>query len=513
MPFKPFTYEQHRKFLIDSLRRRLPSVDLSPGSFWQIWAQGQARGLSGVTSALTNVKRQILPDTATGLDLDHHAKVYDLPRFLAAKATGPVLATVTGEFHSGLLDHLHLRDNAGRRYDFAEFDRPFAGTFEIEVTAAEASAEGNKDPDTVLYFYEEGGEQPIEGEALDPEALVVAPGLEWGRDLETDPKLQARIVDTLSAVPLSDTVENYKRWALYRWPCVLPIPNVFELENPEEEDKLYQVSEVWVYRDQLARNRVYLLALAQPERFEPPDRIGPPGFLQEVFNAVERMLPVTVDLLTPKIDEALVDIKLYVEPRDESRFDWDGRKVARSGSTDRKIVFDFVEEHALEPYSGLDGAAGLQAGMRVLINGEQRVIGHVESDEVNPAIWLTEDLTEVPVADETFVFPGGPVTEPVQQALDQLFRMVGPLHKVLVPTDKGHNVLPSVITDAVMELPEVNDTLVESVESLIHPDPESGDPSILDDPAYVEGALAYLAVPGAVTVAPMADLDHPIPEE
>jgi hypothetical protein len=504
MPFKPFTYEQHYKFLTDALRRRLPNVDVSPGSFWHIWAQGQARGLVGVTSALTSVGRQILPDTATGLDLDHHAKVYDLPRFSAAAATGRVLATVTGEYPLIPPTDLNLRDNAGRRYDFAPFSRPFAGTFEIEITATEPGSAGNKAPDTVLYFYD--GKDPIEPSALDPEALVVAPGVQWGRDLETDPKLQARIVDTLSAVPLSDTQASYERWALYRWPCVQPVPNVFTLENAEGDEKLYQVSEVWVYRDPVVGNRVYLLALAQPERFEPPDRIGPPGFLQEVFNAVDRMLPVTVDLIVPKIDELRVDVTLYVEPRTESRWDWRGRKKIGDTSTERKIVLQFTEG-TFDPYSGLDGVAGLRAGMRVLINGEQRTIGHV--DVALNQIWLTEDLSAVPDVD-TLVYPGGPVTEPVQQAVADLFRTVGPLHKVLLPTDRGHNVLPSAITDSLMALPEVHDALVAGVESLIAPDPTSGDASVLDAPAYVEGTLAYLAVPGAVTVAPMEDHEHPL---
>lgn len=485
MTFVPFTYDRHLKFLLDTLRVSLPQTDLSTGSFWQIWAQGQARGLAGVTAGLNHTMRQILPDQAVGLDLDHHASVYDLPRLPPTRTRGRVKGTALAPFQfvPGPYSGLHLVATGGRRYDIDDIDQfavPFAGSFEISVTAREAGANAGQGEDIPLTFVCDppppAGDPPIPAE-LDAEVRVLAPGLMGGRDLESDAALQARIVSTLSAGRLKDGPTDYSAW-------VLASPTF------TDDGRRCVVTQVWVYRDQLATNRVYLLPLAAP-----PERIGPDGFAQTVFNAVESRLPVTVDPIVPTIRAAQIAVTLTVAPKTQGRWDWYGyKRVDGFQPSDREIVLvkgTVTEDPGVE----LDGADGLRPGMRVLIGGEPREIGHV--DHQNHKITLTRDLSTIP-ADHAKVYPAGPVTEPVQAAIRQLFSAVTPIHMAALGDLRPHEVLAAAITDAVMELPEVHDVRVENPQALFSAVP-------LDDPAFRRGTLAFLAIPGALTVVPWSD--------
>lgn len=479
MPFTPFTYERHLEFLLDTIRQKVPEADLSPGSFWQIWAQGQARGLAGVTSALSYTLRQILPDTAVGVDLDHHAHVYDLPRLQPAKAEGYVLATTTAPIEVFPSD-LYAEDLTGRRYDLSfeghvegVDDVPFAGTFQLEAVARIPGATGNQSPEVPLTIANIP-EPPGELEGLQPQVTVLDPGLTDGRDLEKDPDLQNRIVDTVSGVRLTDTIADYRAW-------VLGAPDV---------------AETFVYQDPDIQNRVYVLALQAA-----PDRIGPVGFLQDVFNELDRHLPVTVDTVTPRIEESPIDVTLYVKPKSHARWDWFGwRKVEpQTPPTESDRVIKLLIGDDLDPLSGDGGVEGLEAGMRVLINGDERVIGHVDRED--STIVLVNDLRAIPLSiteDMAMVYASGPATARVQEAIEKLFELLGPLHKVVMPARRKHNILASVITDAVMELDDVYDVHVKDPENLVAAE-------LLENEAYVEGDLAYLPVPGIITVIPWVD--------
>lgn len=491
MSFTPFTFEQHRKFITDTLRQKLPRADISPGSFWNIWVQAQARGLAGLTSALTHGKRQILPDNAVGLDLDHHGAVYNQPRLIPTRARGTVICIATGSISQTDGSEIYLEDSAHRKYRILDdLEVTFAGTFVLRVEAEFTGSAGNLAQDTTLTF---GENRPAE---LEEKARVLPPGFHGGWDLEADGDLQTRLMDTLSGRSLGDTREDYEKWTIYDGLRARPEPRVFTVGT-----EVLRIKEVFVYRDEEAQGRVYVLPLTDSAQ-----RIGPDGFCQAVYDAVESQLPVTVDLVVPRIRSKRIGIKLYVEPKIGARWDWYGLKtVDRHNGSDRTIKLRCKESSPdySDPFAGMDGVVGLLPGMRVLIQGEQRVIGHV--DKTANTITLTEDLTHVPQSaaksDDgyglwTRVYPGGPIIEDVQQAVTGLFDVVGPLHKVIAPAGKTHSVLHSIITDAVMEVPEVFDTFVE------HTDLLDADPLI--NPAYCTGMLAYLAAAGDITIAPMA---------
>ncbi|MCP4674758.1 MAG: hypothetical protein GY854_04435 [Deltaproteobacteria bacterium] len=517
MSFDPFTFEQHQQFLLDTLRTKLPRADLSAGSFWQIWAQGQARGLTGITQALNNIERQILPDRATGIDLDHHAQMYDIPRLLPDNAVGKVRVTVT-DMSISILDYtsLYLRDVDGRKYtllDTAQLSEiSLPGLYDIDVIADDPGADGNQVTDVEITFYWNDGtdDHPTLSEydpdtGLEEIAWVVEPGLTGGRDQETDASLATRIAAALSAGRFSDTVEDYKKWVLdHHW--------TRRADRAEEYGLvLDNIHDAWVYRDETAPNRVYMMALDPP-----PDRIATGGFLQAIFNAVEEMSPVTVDPIVPMIREEGIDITVCVEPRSQARWDWVGVKMVRTPpaatvAADREIWlrrglhpnYDLavgVDKNLLQYY---DGADGLESGMRVLISGEERVIGHIDRDvdeSGQDRIFLTDDLSVVP-SQYAAVYPGGPVTSQVHDAIARLFETLGPLHKTLVGTNGEQNVLVSVITDTLMEIADVHDVLVHTPEDMFR----SG---LLEEDGYLLGLLAYLAVPGRVSVVPMIEKDR-----
>jgi Baseplate J-like protein len=490
MPYTPFTFEQHRKFLMDTLRVNMPKADLSPGSFWYLWAQGQARGLAGITSGITHLTRQILPDRATGIDLDHHAQVYDLPRHLPAKAWGLVRATAVKPYPDPgppdpPVDEVYLVDLNGRAYNIDDYETlkaPMAGTVDFSVTAREPCKVGDQVPEVHLSFVYDnsGGERtPVEDWFMDSKVITLEPGLTGGRDLEIDTSLSSRIVQTLSAGRLGDTVDDYKRWVLER------DDGVDMNRRVKIDNKYYEIKEIFVYNDPEIRNRVYLLPLTAP-----PDRIGPAGFSQAVFNHVTKKAPVTVDLVVPQIYEIPVDVDFFIEPAAHARWDWNGHKrVSDQTASDRKIPLD----RATDPVSGVvyDGADGLKAGMRIMIDGAERAIGHVSLG--SDTIWLSEDLPFTP--DEyTIVYPGGPATLPVQQEFRRLLEIIGPIHKAISPVDAVRGFIFSVFTDAMMELDCVHDVKV------VTPYIQAGDvPS-----AYNSGLFAILPIPNKIVVAPFA---------
>ncbi len=474
MSFTPFTYDRHLKFLTDTLRVQLPEADLSTGSFWQIWAQGQARGLASVTSALNFTQRQILPDLARGLDLDHHGAVYDLPRLQPDRARGSVTGTAVAPYQPPTTPDLYLRDLSGKEYDIDDLDTfevPFAGAFEVSVTAREAGATGNQVPDTPLTLVSDGAPVPAE---LDPEARVLKPGLAGGRDLETDPAMQARIVSTLSAGRLKDREEDYLAWALATPPV-------------DDDGHRRSVSQVFVYQDPVAPNRVYILPLLSA-----PERIGPDGLAQSVFNTVESLIPVTVDPIVPRIVPIPVDVALRLKPTARARWDWYGyqRIVAGGSEPDRAIqLFVGTDADGVE----LKGVDGLRPGMRVLVNGEQRQIGNV--DHQNQVLTLTEPLTTIPQADDV-VYPGGMVTGPVQEAIRSLFDVTTPIHRVAMGQLDPVTVLESAVTDIAMEVADVHDVDDVEITGVVN--------TLLSTPAYQAGTLSYLAVPGEISVMPMS---------
>ncbi len=514
MAFTPFTFEQHQQFLLDTLRTKLPKADLSPGSFWQIWAQGQARGLAGITQALNTAERQILPDRATGIDLDHHAEMFDIPRLLPDKAVGKVRVTITSSLLdpaypseptllSLLKDNLVLKDIDGREYALLDEDQlvhAIPGLYEIDVEAGDAGADGNQVPDVELSFYTKTGDALLSSDypdiGLEDVTWVVEPGITGGRDQESDAALSTRISEALSAGRFSDTVEDYKKWVLdHHW--------TRRADRAEEYGLvLDNVHNAWVYRDDVAPNRVYIMALNPP-----PNRIATDGFLQAVYNAIEEKSPVTVDPIVPMIREEGIDITVCVEPRAQARWDWVGVKMVAASSTDRKICL----HRGVHPESithGLtgptlmdyDGADGLEPGMRVLIGGEERTIGHIDRDEAGEdpdILFLTEDLSVIP-NQYAPVYPGGPVTEQVHDGIARLFETLGPLHKTLIGTDGEQNVLVSVVTDTVMEIADVHDAFVHTPEQMFRD-------GLLEADAYLLGLLAYLAVPGRISVVPMVE--------
>jgi hypothetical protein len=469
MSFTPFTYEKHLSFLVDTLRQKIPNADLSTGSFWQIWAQGQARGLAGVTSGLSHTLRQIQPDTAVGIDLDHHGHVYDVPRLLPAKSSGKVQAFTDQPQTppSWPPGDLKLVDQAGRVYNpTLPATVPYAGSFEFEVEAELAGAVGNQATDTPMTFTP-AGSIPV---GLAAEAWVLDPGLSGGRDLEKDVDLQERLVGQVSGASLMDRRSDYVSWVLGT--------DVFVIDGTSVD-----VAEVFVYRDAEAPNRVFVLPLSSP-----PDRIGPPGFLQRVFNAIESKVPLTVDHVVPLIREQHIDMTLHVEPRLHARWDWHGVRTVDTGTVSDRVI------KLKRASTGLDqGVDGLEAGMRVLIKGQERAIGHVDHD--SDSITLAGDLSEVPAVD-TPVYPGGPVTAKVHEVISTLFEVVGPLHVAFLKHGSPSNALEAVITDALMELDAVNDVYVQDPGDLIPA-------ALLLDAPYVEGRLAYLPVPGEITVQAM----------
>jgi uncharacterized phage protein gp47/JayE len=167
---------------------------------------------------ITEISRQILPDSADADHLARHASIWGITRKPAAKAFGNLILTGTNgaEIPAGTV----WERADGVRYATDSLAVISEGSATVSATAVDAGADGDYEAEAQLTMV---GYVPN----ITQVATVAAPGLGGGADIETDDSVRARIIGRIQTPPAGGAEHDYVAWArevpgvtrAYCYPC------------------------------------------------------------------------------------------------------------------------------------------------------------------------------------------------------------------------------------------------------------------------------------------------------
>lgn len=166
-------------------------------------AAGSAHLLHG---HLVNIAAELLPDTATGLNLERWSSILGLSRKPKAKASG--ITQFAGTISTSIPIGTRVVRSDGVEYEtVAAGAIDFSGTADVSVRAVLAGEDGNADEGTVLTLV-----SPIAG--IQSATTVQSGGLVGGTDEESDDDLRVRILLRIQNPPQGGAHTDYEAWAL-----------------------------------------------------------------------------------------------------------------------------------------------------------------------------------------------------------------------------------------------------------------------------------------------------------
>ncbi|AJP73173.1 baseplate J/gp47 family protein [Sphingomonas hengshuiensis] len=168
-----------------------------------VLARVHAAALHGAYGMIEDASR-FLPDVADGARLERWASIYGLVRKPAEAATGSVALTGTNGTVATAGSVLVRAD--GERYVIASDATIASGVASAEVAAEIASTAAAMVTGQELTFL-----SPIAG--IGATAIVEAPGIGGGVDLETDAGLRARLLARIQAPVRGGAASDYRYWA------------------------------------------------------------------------------------------------------------------------------------------------------------------------------------------------------------------------------------------------------------------------------------------------------------
>lgn len=150
--------------------------------------------------------KQMLPSTASGEQLEEHARIWlSKGRKPAAAATGAVV--IRGSNGTALPQGLLLARNDGVQFALAADYRISGGSVEAEVKAVAAGIDGNTEAGTILTMV-----SPLVG--VESQASVGSSGISGGSEIESDEELRSRIIARIQQPPHGGADGDYVNWAL-----------------------------------------------------------------------------------------------------------------------------------------------------------------------------------------------------------------------------------------------------------------------------------------------------------
>ncbi len=215
MPWNLPLLRDRRRQVRDDIAAHLPGADASvPNSVLRVVGDAQAALTHDNDRHLEWVARMMMPDTAEGEFAERWANIW-LPegRKPATYARGH--ATITGTpgaaIPAGTVLTASLVDADGTsvtwQYEVTTGLTLSGASAAVAIAATDAGALGNLDEGATLEFL-----SVLPG--LDASAVVAAPGLAGGADIETDEDLRVRTIDRIQAPPHGGTAHDYVQWAL-----------------------------------------------------------------------------------------------------------------------------------------------------------------------------------------------------------------------------------------------------------------------------------------------------------
>jgi uncharacterized phage protein gp47/JayE len=284
MPFVRPTLAELRDTIRQDFAARLPGADA-------LLRQSNLRVVADVLAELSNAQfdyeswlaDQLFPDTCESVFLDRWAAIWGVERESATAAVGKL--TVSGTAGAVVPANAEWQRADGVLYGATVATTiGGAGTAAVPVAADAAGAAGNAAPGTVL-------QSVTTTTGMVRAAVVAAPGIAGGADLETDELLRTRLRLRIQLPPQGGSASDYIEWAL-------EVPGV---------------TRAWVYPNELGAGSVVVRFMMDdvraPSGFPTPadvalvqahlDLVRPVTAQVVVLAPVPKPVPVTVQGLTP----------------------------------------------------------------------------------------------------------------------------------------------------------------------------------------------------------------------
>lgn len=208
------------------------------------------------------VARQAIPDTAEAEWLERWAAIWAITRKVATFAAGSL--TFTGVSGSLIADGTLVQRQDGMQYATQGAATLAAGVAVVAVRAVTAGEGGNTSAGIKLALL-----SPIAG--VQSAVTVAAGGIAGGDDVESDPRLLARLLLRIQNPPQGGAAADYVQWALL-------VPDV---------------TRVWVYPKEMGAGTVTVRFVTDDD---PAGVIPQAGKVVEVQAKIDTLRPVTAEV-------------------------------------------------------------------------------------------------------------------------------------------------------------------------------------------------------------------------
>lgn len=473
MAFETPSLDENHAFLLLLLVCLMPSSDTTEGSFYWLFLKTLAAAAASNDAHIDATKDELLEDTA----------VDNLPRFADLQPGGPIprkTATparkaralrVSGAATTLVPANATLTSTSGLTYRIERADVVGPGLYvdvdivSVDVGAATRLTVGSSAEPTELTFTDTPA-------GLEDTAKLVLDLDEGGDDLEPIEAWRSRILLAKRSKARGGTADNYVAWIL----------------SKEAQDAGVSCAAAFALPTRNGRGTVDVVGLhagtGNARTLEAPERADLQAFLDGVrpVTAAVRVLETVTDA---------IDVEYLIVETEEPQyaFDWDdsaGWAVLSYGVTAPDVLKfqggtrppDLEAGHHLSLYP-ISNVGGTGAERRVSALGPGLDEVTLEAD----------DTGDVPKLNDS-VFAGGPLVEPVRQAILALLNSLGPANPGKVYGPWEGSLRPKSIERVAAAVPGVTDdgnciNPVAVVEA--------------DDPAPY-GRTIGLLVPGRISV-------------
>ena len=215
MPWLTMTLRERRKQVRDDIATHLPGADASiPNTVLRVIGDVMARLALDNDTHLDWVARMMMPDTAEGEFCDRWGGIW-LPQGRKGASYAAGQLTVSGTIGAQVPTGARLTatvvnsagENVGLEFEVTEGITLSATTGVVPLQSLTPGALANLDEGPQLSFVTPPG-------AIDGTAVVAAPGLAGGAEIETDAELIERYIARIQSPPHGGARHDYEQWAL-----------------------------------------------------------------------------------------------------------------------------------------------------------------------------------------------------------------------------------------------------------------------------------------------------------
>ena len=205
MTFTTPDYAAIKTAILRDIANTLNGAMVGEDSDYAVRASGDAAAIEGLYQHQLWIARQIFPDLADSVELEHHATDHGVTRKPAAFASG--VATFSGTAGSPIALGTEVKTISGVAFVTTAADTiGGGGTVTIAISAVNAGVAGNFAASTALTL--------TSAPSGVLSSATISTATTGGADIETNASLLARLLFVLQNPPQGGSKDDYKRWAL-----------------------------------------------------------------------------------------------------------------------------------------------------------------------------------------------------------------------------------------------------------------------------------------------------------